>query len=110
MKFLLLIPAVAWLIISALFNASGDYFSKFWANKPSVVLIIAVMLSYVLSSITWLPALLHKNHISTMGTLWFLFATVAVVIIGIFVFKETLTINHWIGLMFALAAFVFLTI
>lgn len=108
MKFLIFIPAIVWLIISALFNAAGDYFSKFWAEKPSIILVAAVILSYVLSSLTWLPALLHKNHIATMGTLWFLLGTAAVVIVGVLVFGETLTMNHWIGIMLALAAFGFL--
>jgi multidrug transporter EmrE-like cation transporter len=108
MKFLLLIPAVVWLIISALFNAAGDYFSKHWAYKPTLILVVAVMLSYALSAITWLPALLHKNNIAIMGTLWFLFGTVAVIIIGVLVFGEALTLNHWIGILLALTAFVFL--
>ena len=101
---LLKIPAVGWLILSALFFAGGEYLSKVWANGPTVKATVFVVIMYALGTLAWLPALLHRNELAIMGTAWLLLATVATVSIGVFVFGESLSGAHWTGIGLALVA------
>lgn len=94
----LAVPAPAWLVLSALFFAGGEYLSKIWASNPSITGIIWVVACYAFGTIAWLPALLHKNELAVMGTAWLLLATMATVIIGLFVFGESLNQSQWIGI------------
>lgn len=68
MEFLLVVPTYAWLIISALFYAIGEYLSKAWSDSPSVSLVVLVVIAYSLCALSWLPALLHKHQLIIMGT------------------------------------------
>lgn len=102
------IPAVVWLVISVVFFAFGEYFSKIWAAKPNIGLAIVVVFTSVLSAFTWLPALLHRNEIAIMGTIWLLLATVAVIVVGVVFFQEKISLIEWIGIGLGLLALAFL--
>lgn len=62
----------------------------------------------MLSSFTWLPALLHKNQLAIMGTIWLLLATVATVLVGVIAFQEKVTPIEWVGIVLSLVALAFL--
>jgi multidrug transporter EmrE-like cation transporter len=91
-------PAAGWLILSALFFAAGEYLSKVWANAPTGRGAALVVAAYAVGALAWLPALLHKNELAVMGTAWLLLATVATVVIGLFVFGENLSRVQWTGI------------
>ncbi|MFA4936853.1 MAG: hypothetical protein WC575_00970 [Patescibacteria group bacterium] len=101
---LMLLPAAVWLILSALFFAGGEFLSKKWGIKPSLEMTLLVVAVYAMGTVMWLPALLHKNQIATMGTIWLLLATVATVSIGVFIYHESLNPQQWIGVVLALVA------
>ena len=104
MKILSFLPALAWLIISALFFAYGEYLSKYWALQPRIWVMILAAITSALSMLAWLPALLYKNQLAVIGTLWAVLATIATVSIGVLIFAEKLTVLQWIGAGFALIA------
>lgn len=104
MTFLLAVPAWAWLLLSASGFTLGEYVAKKWALQPSLGLATVVVLTYAVSTLAWLPVLLHKNQISLMGTLWLVLATVATVSVGVFAFHEQLSAVQWVGVGLALAA------
>ena len=106
--YLLKVPAVGWLLLSAIFFAGGEYLSKLWAKDPSGKATVFVVATYALGTLTWMPALLHKNELAIMGTAWLLLATVATVAIGVFVFGEPLSAKQLIGIALALVALVLL--
>ncbi len=108
-KFLVVFPPFVWLMLSASFYAGGEYFSKLWAINPTVGTSVQVVMCYSFAALTWLPALLHKNEITIMGASWLLLATVVTVIIGFFVFSESLTYLHWVGVGLACTAMVLLS-
>ena len=108
MNILLVIPAFGWLLISALFFALGEYLSKQWGMQPSWQTTLMVVGAYALGTLTWLPALLHKNQIAVMGTLWLVLAIVATVAIGVFFYHEQLTVLQWTGVVLALISLVIL--
>ncbi len=101
MELLVKIPAPAWLLFSALFFALGEYLSKLWGDNPSWRGALLVVAAYAVGTLGWLPALLHKNQLAVMGTAWLLLATVATVVIGVFVFGEALNRAQWTGVVFA---------
>ena len=109
MDFLIRIPAAAWLLLSAIFFAAGEYSSKKWALDPSWGRALQVVALYGICALAWLPALLHKNQLSIMGIAWLVLATVATVIIGVFVFHESLSITHSLGVGLGLAALVLMS-
>jgi len=96
-NFLLSIPAIVWLLISSVFFAAGEFLSKKWGVAPGIKPTVFVMLAYGLSSLFWLPSLLHKNQLAIMGTFWLVLATISTVLIGIVVFHEKLNTLQWVG-------------
>jgi len=107
-RLLLIIPAYGWLILSALFFAAGEFLSKKWGMAPSLSATVLVVIAYALGTLTWLPALLHKNQLAVMGTIWLVLATVATVTIGTVVYHEPLSARQWVGVVLSLTAFVLL--
>lgn len=108
MTFLRSIPAFAWLILSALFFAFGEYLSKKWALSPGWTLALTVVGVDAIGTFLWLPAILNKNQLSIIGMAWLLVGAIASVGIGLVVFRETLGRTQWIGMGFALIALVLL--
>ncbi len=104
------VPAFAWLLLSALFFAGGEYLSKKWGmhpNWPATFLVVGV---YALGTFAWLPALLHKNQLAVMGTLWLLLATAATVAVGLLVFGEKLNNFQTAGIVLSAVAMVLLSL
>jgi len=102
MDFFIFLPAWAWLAISALFYAGGEYFSErtvlhaTWQNY--LILVVLDVLSITL----WLPALYEKNNLAVTGTLWLMFALAVTVLLGIFVFNQPVTARAVMGILLAL--------
>ncbi len=103
-NFFLAVPAIIWLLASGLLNACGEFLSKHWGEHPTGWLAMAVGATYALSSLIWLPALLHKNQLSTTGVAWVLIALMFTMFLSFFVFHEELGTQQWIGLALALIA------
>ena len=104
MEKLKVIPALGWLLMSALFFSGGEYLSKLWGYKPGWGLTTAVVCSYAVGTLLWLPALLHKNDLARMGTLWYLLTTPTTILLGVLVFREKLTPTQWVGIGVAMVA------
>lgn len=110
MKIFLAVPAPLWLLISAFFFAWGEYMSKRWGYVPSVSLTVATVAIYACATLAWLPALLHRNHLATMGTAWLLLATIATVAIGVLVYREPVSGVQLLGIVFSIVSLVLLSI
>jgi multidrug transporter EmrE-like cation transporter len=96
--------AVAILLFSGLFQAGGEYVSKLWGFHQSWQTGLLAVALYAVSSAIWLPALLYKNQLSTIGVAWDLVAISATLLLGIFVFHEVLHARQWLGLILAAVA------
>ena len=101
---ILKLPALAWLAVSGLSVALGDYFSKSWANQPSYKYAICTIFMYCMSGLAWLPVIYKKNQLAVMGAAWSVIATLFTIIIGVFIFDEALSTFHWLGLGLAMLA------
>lgn len=105
-----LLPAWGWLSFSVAFYAVGEYISKTWANSPTTTEVLCVMAASAISALLWLPALFSHNHLASMGTSWLVLATATTVILGVLVFGERLSAIQWTGVIFAIAAFILLSV
>ena len=75
---------------------------------PNIVTALVVVMFSSISTLFWLPALLHRNQISIMGTIWLLLATIATVFVGAVIFQEKITTIEWVGIAMAIIALAFL--
>ena len=110
MKFLLSINYIFWLVLSALFFAVGEFWSKKFAITPKVSYVILVVMIYALGTLAWLPAILQKNSLSIAGTIWSVMSLFATVLIGVLLFGEKLTAVGIVGMIVAVIAIVLLSI
>lgn len=110
MRVFLGIPAFAWLLMSVVFFAIGEYLSKRWALKPGVGGAVLTVLAYAVGSLLWLPAILQRNQLVIMGRIWLLLATIGSMGVGLFIFHEKLSPVHWIGVALSIGALVFLSV
>ncbi len=99
-----------WLIISALFFAFGEFLSKKFALAPSLSYIILIVAIYALGTLAWLPAILQRNQLSIVGSIWSVLSLVATVSIGVLIFGEKLNIVGIVGIIFAAIAIALLSI
>lgn len=104
------IPAMIWLIISALFFAFGEFLSKKFALAPSLYYVVAVVVIYALGALAWLPAILQKNQLSIVGAIWSVMSLMATVLIGILIFGEKLNAIGIFGIIFAVISIVLLSL
>jgi len=98
------IPAFAWLLLSVVFFAVGEYFSKKFALGPSFKFVLLILSAYILGTLAWLPAILQKNQLSVTGTIWSVLSVLATIGIGILIFKEHLNALQVAGLVLAIVA------
>lgn len=93
-----------WCICSVM----GDYLSKRWVARPSLLLLILTFLFYGGSTSFWLPALKMRNQIAIMGTMVMLLGALSTLFVGTCAFGETLRPIQWLGILLALVAIVIL--
>ncbi|OGG56788.1 hypothetical protein A3D71_01135 [Candidatus Kaiserbacteria bacterium RIFCSPHIGHO2_02_FULL_55_20] len=110
MKFLFFFPYIAWLILSALFFAFGEYLSKKFALAPSFSYVALIVGIYALGTLAWLPAILQKNQLSIVGAIWSVMSLLATVVIGVAIFGEHLNTLAIIGLVLGFLSILLLSL
>ena len=110
MNLILVIPAIIWLIASALFFAFGEFLSKKFALNPSFTYVLIIVGVYALGTLAWLPAILQKNQLSIVGAIWSVLSLLATVLIGILIFHEHLNVIGILGIVFAIIAVALLSL
>ena len=101
---------IFWLILSALFFAAGEFLSKKFALDPGIKYVIYILVAYCLGTLAWLPAILQKNQLSVVGTIWSVMSLLATVLIGVALFQEKLNIFGLMGIATAFISIVLLSI
>lgn len=101
---------IFWLILSALFFAAGEFLSKKFAIDPSIKYVAYILVAYGLGTLAWLPAILQKNQLSVVGTIWSVMSLLATVLIGVILFGEKLSMFGWTGIATAFLSIILLSI
>ena len=110
MKFFLSINYLIWLVLSGVFFAAGEFFSKKFALSPRWLMVVYILLMYILGTLAWLPAILQKNQLSIVGAIWSVMSLLATVLIGVLIFGEKLNTIGIIGIITAVVAIVLLSL
>lgn len=110
MNFILSINYIIWLVASALFFAFGEYMSKKFALNPGWKYVVYMVIIYSFGVLAWLPAIMQKKQLSITGVIWSVMSLLATFLIGVLIFKEKLSLVGILGVIFALAAIVLLSL
>lgn len=96
-----------WIFIASLAAAAPIYLiKKYWQN-PDFMYIILIILTYVV--LTYAYLMIFKNHdISVAYAFLKVLSIILVVIIGIFVFKESVQTKTYVGIIFGIIALILL--
>ncbi len=101
---------IYWLVISGIFFAFGEFLSKKFALNPNIKYVLLILVIDFLSVLAWLPAIMQKNQLSIVGTMWSVISLLSTVLIGILLFGEKLNILGFAGIITAFISIVLLTI
>jgi multidrug transporter EmrE-like cation transporter len=107
LKFLYSVPYIIWLLFSVIFFGWGEYLSKKFTLTPTWNYVLGVEIVYAIGVLFWLPALLQKNQLSVLGTMWSLLSLITTVVIGLVIFGERLNMFGIVGIVMA---FIFIII
>jgi multidrug transporter EmrE-like cation transporter len=110
MKFLLSINYLYWLLLSALFFAAGEFWSKKFALTPRPSYVVLAVAIYSLGVLAWLPAILQKNSLAIVGTIWSVMSLLATILIGVLIFSEKISLIGIAGVITAIIAIILLSI
>lgn len=110
MQLVTAVPYFVWLLLSAILFAFGEFLSKKFALAPSVSMVGAVLVVYILGTLAWLPAILAKNQLSIVGAMWSLLSLIATILIGIVIFNEKLSTMGIVGLVLGLISVALLSL
>lgn len=95
-------------LTAMVFYATGEIFSKKYANTGLWKFGTLAFIAYALVCLLWLPTLRIKNSLAIMRTIWDVLYAITGIMIGIMVFKEQLNNYNYLGLIFAIIAVVLL--
>ena len=109
METLVLIPSWAWIAISTILFAFGEFLSKEFALNPGWKFFIFFMIINTISAAAWIPAIFEKNQLSITGVIWSIVSLIATVTVGILIFHERLTPTQTVGLVFGFVAVILLS-
>ena len=101
---------IIWLILSAICFAVGEFLSKKFAINPKISYVFLILLAYCVGTLFWLPAILQKNQLSIVGTIWSVLSLLATVSIGVLVFSEKLNLVGTVGIIFAFISIILLSV
>ncbi len=98
-----------WLLVtlSACGVVFGDYSAKTWSTNPNPLWLVLAFAGYLMSSFFYIPSLLKEGLVVT-SILWDLLSLVGFLVIGLIIFKETLTPWQTVGGIFGVIALVIL--
>jgi multidrug transporter EmrE-like cation transporter len=100
---------IFWLVASGVFFAFGEFLSKKFALNPKTSYVILILVMYSIGVLLWLPAILQKNQLSIVGTMWSVMSLLATILIGVLIFNEKLSLTGILGVTFAFISIILLS-
>ncbi len=111
LSFLGRVPVLGLILMAAVSVIVGDYAAKAWSLSSSQRewYLLLALAGYFFSGFFYIPSLLRDGLIVT-SVLWLLFSAVGFLVIGIVIFKETLSLAQTIGAILGIISVLLLTI
>jgi len=92
------------------FYAIAEYYSKVYANTSGLVAYWLAIGGYIVTSATWLFALMQKNMLAVMSTTWSVAYVIVSVALALLVFGEHLTMLQGAGIVLGVISITMLCI
>jgi len=91
-----------------IFNIAGDYFARSWATPGSTEnwKLFPAAMFYCVNTPIWLMLLKTVPHLGKMTIAWTIMNILAACFVGTFIFKESMSMSTWMGVVFAILAVV----
>ena len=109
-KLISAIPYWVWLLASVITFACGEFLSKKTALNPSLKFIILTVAVYAAATLLWLPALIKRNELAVVGSIWSVGSLLATVFIGTMLFGEHLNWQSIVGIVLGAASVALLSL
>jgi multidrug transporter EmrE-like cation transporter len=111
LSFLGSVPVLGLILMAAVSVSVGDYAAKAWSLNHSQRewYLLLAFAGYFFSGFFYIPTLLRDSLIIT-SVLWVLLSAVGFLVIGIVIFKETLSLPQTIGVILGIISVLVLTI
>ena len=90
------VPVVGLILVASVSVIVGDYAAKAWSLSHRECYLFLAFAGYFFSGFFYIPTLLRDGLIVT-SVLWVLLSTIGFMVIGIVIFKETLSLTQTIG-------------
>ena len=104
-------PVWIFIFLSLLFEVGGDIFVKLSSNleKHKLLTTILTFVCYNIMLLFWLLAIRIDKNITIPGTVWLMGGELLLLILGVFIFKETISVYQYIGIGLSLVVLFLLT-
>ena len=106
--FLQKLPPLLLVSLAAFSVVVGDLFAKYWSLHTKNTFYILAVVFYIGSAILYIPSLLSEGLIIT-SILWTLISTIGLLLVGVVIFKETVSFTQTIGLILGVISLVILS-
>lgn len=99
-----------WIIIAMIFYTIGEYYSKKYANTSLKSFGVIALIGYLVNAFCFLPALSKMNSLTVLGTIWNVLYVIITLVIGLVIFRETITTTQMIGVGLGFISIILLSI
>ena len=103
------LPVMVLITLAALSVILGDYAAKAWSVNQKPIILLISFLGYFLSAFFYIPTLLRESLIVS-SVIWVLLSTIGFLVIGILIFKESLSTIQIIAVIFGVLSILVLGI
>ena len=103
------IPVIGLIFLASVSVIIGDYAAKTWSVNHKEAYLLLAFAGYFFSAFFYIPTLLREGLIIT-SVLWVLLSTIGFIVIGLFIFKETLSLLQTIAVILGIISIMILTI
>ena len=102
-------PVWALLCFAAISVVAGDVLAKYWSTNVKPIFYFAALIAYAFSGFFYIPTLLREGLVIT-SVIWSILSIIGFLVVGIVLFKETLTSLQVVGVILGVIALVILTL
>ena len=103
------IPVIGLIMLASLSVIIGDYAAKAWSVNHKGLLLLVAFVGYFFSAFFYTPTLLREGLIIT-SVIWVLLSTIGFILIGLLIFKETLSALQAVAVVLGIISIFILTI
>jgi len=93
------------LIVAILLEVAGDVFFKKWSLSSRNVMLVIGAILYFAGSIFWAISLRYET-LSKAGSIFMILNVILIVLAGLFIFKEDLSLTNRIGVLLGIVSII----